>query len=88
MDVVLVVADDCPSCEKARSTWESECRVRGLGLAVVASDSPQGLRLLAGRTLTAVPAVLIDSRIVAVGLQSPAEVRALLDRYSAPGEDG
>lgn len=87
MEVVLVVADDCPSCDKAKATWEDECRSRGLGLNVVHADSPQGVSLLAGRTLTAVPAVLVDSRIIAVGLQTPEEVRGLLDRHTASGDE-
>jgi len=85
MEFVLVVADDCPSCDKARAIWESECGARGHRLAVVRADSQQGARLLAGQTLTTVPAVLVNSRIVAVGLQTPVQVRDLLDSHAAQG---
>jgi hypothetical protein len=86
MEFVLVVADDCPSCDKARAIWESECGARGHRLAVTRADSQQGTRLLAGQALTAVPAVLVNSRIIAVGLQTPGQVRDLLDRHATPGE--
>jgi glutaredoxin len=81
MQIVLIVANDCPPCERAREVWERACQAVGMPLAVHDAESPDGLRLIAGRTLTTVPALLVDGRITAVGLQTPEQAREILSRH-------
>jgi hypothetical protein len=70
MRVELLVTRDSSSCRKAEILWRSICENKNLTLRVLEDDSPEGQRVLTRLALRALPAVLLDGRLVAVGVQT------------------
>ncbi len=70
MRVELLVTRDSSSCRKAEILWRSICENENLTLRVLEDDSPEGQRVLTRLELRALPAVLLDGRLVAVGVQT------------------
>jgi hypothetical protein len=54
------------------------CEKNNLTLRVLEDDSPEGREVLARLGLNALPAILLDGRLVAVGVQSPEQAAELL----------
>lgn len=84
MRVELLVTRDSSSCRKAELLWRSICEKNNLTLKVLEDDSPEGRDVLARLGLHAVPALLLDGRLVAVGVQTPDQAAELL-RSAGPG---
>ncbi len=78
MRVELLVTRDSSSCRKAEIVWCSICEKNNLTLRVLDDDSPEGRRMLARLELHALPAVLLDGRLVAVGVQTEDQALELL----------
>lgn len=78
MRVELLVTRDSSSCRKAESLWRSMCEKNNLTLRVLEDDSPEGREVLARLGLNALPAILLDGRLVAVGVQTPEQAAELL----------
>jgi len=78
MKVELLVTRDSPSCRKAGNLWRSICETKNLTLRVLEDTSPEGQRVLTRLELHALPAVLLDGRLVAVGVQSRDQALELL----------
>ena len=78
MRVELLVTRDSLSCRKAEIVWRSICEKNSLTLRVLENDSPEGRRMLARLELHALPAVLLDGRLVAVGVQTENQALELL----------
>lgn len=78
MEVELVVSTDCQPCRVAEETWSRACAARGVNYTCVDISSPRGDQLRDVLDLRSVPAVVLDGRLVAIGVQTPAEVEALL----------
>ena len=78
MKVELLVTRDSSSCRKAESVWHSICEKNNLTLRVLEDDAPEGRRMLAHLGLHALPAVLLDGRLVAVGVQTEDQALELL----------
>ncbi|GAB4510163.1 MAG: hypothetical protein Tsb0026_11580 [Sulfuricaulis sp.] len=53
---------------------------RELDFAVVNLTDPEGQRIAARWRLRTVPALVVDDKLVAIGVQSPVEARALVAR--------
>jgi hypothetical protein len=85
MRVELLVTRDSASCRKAELLWRSICEKNNLTLRVLEDDSPEGQDVLARLGLHALPAVRLDGRLVAVGVQTPEQALELL---RASGYDG
>lgn len=84
MRVELLVTQDSSSCRKAELLWRSICEEKNLTLTVLEDDSPEGRHVLARHALRALPALLLDGRLVAVGVQTPDQALELL-RSAADG---
>ncbi|NCF27309.1 MAG: thioredoxin family protein [Gammaproteobacteria bacterium] len=84
MRVDLLVTRDSPSCRKAEILWRSICEKKNLTLNVLEDDSPEGLLVLARLELHALPAILLDGRLMAVGVQTEDQALELL-RSAASG---
>jgi len=84
VNVELLVTDDCGPCEKAERLWRDLCQRHGLAFRVRAIGGAEHAETRYGRRLGSVPALLIDGRVVAVGVPSRAEAEALL-RARRPG---
>jgi len=80
MKVELVVTRDSSSCRKAESLWRSICEQKNLTFKILEDDGPEGRDVLARLELRALPAVLLDGRLVAVGVQTEEQAFDLLRR--------
>jgi hypothetical protein len=78
MKVELLVTRDSWPCRKAENLWRSICENETLTFTVIDDTSPEGRGALARLGLRALPAVLLDGRLVAVGVQTRDQALALL----------
>ena len=78
MRVELLVTRDSSSCRKAEIVWHSICEKNNLTLRVLEDDSPEGRCVLTRLELHALPAILLDGRLVAVGVQTEDQALGLL----------
>jgi hypothetical protein len=78
MKVELLVTRDSSSCRKAENLWRSICENENLTLRVIEDESPEGRRALTRLGLRALPAVLLNGRLVAVGVQTRDQAFELL----------
>ncbi len=78
MRVQLLTATWCSSCQREQAIWERICARHGVTLEVVDLDTPAGEAVASRHHLKIMPAVLIDDHPRAVGVQTEAEVEALL----------
>lgn len=80
MKVQLLVSDSCAPCDQAEKIWRGVAAERGLDFTVVALSQPEGQWLADRLHLKTVPALVVDGVLVAIGVQSPEEARALVAR--------
>jgi len=78
MRVELLVTRDSSACRKAELVWQSICEKNNLTLRVIDDAGPQGRQVLARLALNALPAILLDGRLVAVGVQTQNQAMELL----------
>jgi hypothetical protein len=78
MRIELLVTRDSSSCRKAEILWHSICDKKNLTLRVLEDDTAKGRRVLERLELHALPAVLLDGRLVAVGVQTENQALELL----------
>ncbi len=78
MKVELLVTRDSSSGRKAEHLWRSICENENLTLRVIEDESPEGQRALTRLRLRALPAVLLNGRLVAVGVQTRDQAFELL----------
>ncbi len=79
MRVRLLLLRDCAPSARALAVWSEACGARGIELAVLYSDEPEGAGLMERFALGVLPAVFLDERLAAVGVQSPGEAATLLE---------
>jgi hypothetical protein len=78
MRVELLVTRNSSACRKAEIIWQSICDKNNLTLKVLDDASPEGRRVLTRLALNALPAILLDGRLVAVGVQTEDQALDLL----------
>lgn len=78
MKIELIVSGACPFCLEAEKVWREATSDRGFEFSVVDITQPEGAALAQRLKLQAVPALLIDGILRAVGVQSPEEALTLL----------
>lgn len=76
--VQLLVSEWCPTCPSAEAVWRQVAAEKDIRFAVVDLAQPEGRELASRLRIKTVPAVVIDGKLAAVGVQSPAEARALV----------
>jgi glutaredoxin len=76
--VQLLVSEWCPTCPNAEAVWRQVAAEKDIRFAVVDLAQPEGRELASRLRLKTVPAVVIDGKLAAVGVQSAAEARALV----------
>lgn len=80
MEIWLLVRADCPTCREARSVWQQAAADKGVPFQCVDAEAdPTGRQLAQRHGLRTYPAVVIDDRLMAVGVQSRAQALALLE---------
>ncbi len=80
MKIQLLVTTDCPPCDKAQAVWRAACSALQCELEVLATDAGPGAEIARRLRLKALPAVLIEGELKAVGVQSVEQAKALLGR--------
>ncbi len=70
MEVRLLVSKWCPVCPQAEAVWAEVARRRALDYAVLDIADPAGRALVAGLRIRTVPAIVVDGKLTAVGVQS------------------
>ena len=78
MKVQLLVSETCVPCGQAEKVWRQVADERALDFSVVNLTDPQGRQLADDLQLKTIPAVVIDGVLVAIGVQSLDEARALI----------
>ena len=83
MKVQLLVSESCAPCDQAEKVWRQVAAERALDFSVVDLAGPEGRTLADRLRLRTIPALVIDGRLIAIGVQSPEEARALVTRAPA-----
>jgi glutaredoxin len=78
MQVEILVTNHCPACDHSVAIWRTACGETDATLEVTQVNNPEGRARLAAMKLGTVPAVVIDGKLVAVGLQSEQLAHELL----------
>lgn len=79
--IQLLITKGSEPCSRAEAVWRSACAERDVELDVVDVQRPEGAELCRGLSLSALPALMFDGTLVAVGVQTPEEARTLLDGH-------
>lgn len=80
MKVQLLVSESCIPCGQAEKIWRQVADERALDFSVVDLATPEGKALAERLRLKTIPALVIDDVLIAIGVQSPDEARALVTR--------
>jgi thioredoxin-like negative regulator of GroEL len=80
MKVQLLVSDACDPCDQAEKVWRGVATELDLDFSVVNLDRPEGRQLAERLQLQTIPALVVDGVLVAIGVQSAEEARALVSR--------
>lgn len=80
MKVQLLVSDSCAPCDQAEKIWRRVAAERELDFSLLDLAEPEGKALADRLQLKAIPALVVDGVLVAIGVQSPDEARALVVR--------
>ncbi len=83
MKVQLLVSEACAPCDQAVKIWRGVAVERELDFSVVDLATPEGAILAECLRLKTIPALVIDGVLIAIGVQSPDEARALVTRPAA-----
>ena len=78
MRIELLITGDCVPCRKAERLWREVCEEQGLTLSVVDAQHREGKKVFHRMRLNTLPALLIDGKLVAVGVQSRDQAAELL----------
>ncbi|MHB8455230.1 MAG: thioredoxin family protein [Acidiferrobacterales bacterium] len=70
MKIQLLVSDWCASCHQAEKVWREVAEERAFDFAVVDIGQPEGRELVSQLRLKTIPALVVDGRLVALGVQS------------------
>jgi len=81
--VQLLVSESSVPCHHAEKVWRQVAAERALDFSVVDLAGPEGRTLADRLRLRTIPALVIDGRLIAIGVQSPEEARALVTRPTA-----
>lgn len=78
MKLQLFVSESFAPCREAERVWRGIAAECGIELAVVDINGQAGRALAARLQVNVVPAVAADGRLLAIGVQTPAEARLVL----------
>lgn len=78
MKVELVVSEWCPTCPQAERVWSTVSREKDIEFAVLDLAQPEGRELAHRLRLKTIPAVVVNGKLAAVGVQSLDEARQLV----------
>lgn len=73
MEIRLLVSKWCPVCPQAEAVWSEVAKHHPIDYRSLDIAEPAGRALVADLRIRTVPALVVDGKLVAVGLQSPAD---------------
>lgn len=79
MEVRLLVSKWCPVCPQAEAVWGEVARRHPIDYAVLDVAEPPGRALVAGLRIRTVPALVVDGKLAAVGVQSLSDALKLVN---------
>jgi len=80
MKVQLLVSEACEPCDQAQLIWRAVADERVLDFSVVDLADAEGRELAERLRIRTIPALVVDGKLIAIGVQSPDEARALVAR--------
>lgn len=78
MELLLFVSQAFAPCREAERVWQTVAAETGCALTVVDINSAEGHDLAERLRVTVVPAVAMEGRLLAIGVQSAEEARGLV----------
>lgn len=78
MKIELLITGDCVPCRKAEELWRQVCAEQDLTLSVLDVRDQEGKKLFFHLRLHTLPALVIEDKLVAVGVQDPEQAEELL----------
>ncbi len=83
MEVRLLVSKWCPVCPQAEEVWAEVAKRKPIDYQVLDIAEPPGRALVAGLRIRTVPALVVDGKLVSVGLQSLGDALKIVDPQAA-----
>jgi len=84
MKVQLLISDPSAPCKQAEKIWRGVAAERDLDFSLLDLAEPEGKALADRLQIKTIPALVVDGVLVAIGVQSPDEARALVAPAPAP----
>lgn len=78
MKLQLFISHAFAPCRDAEFVWNQVAHEHDVALGIVDIDSPGGRDLAERMRVTVVPAIAVDNRLLAIGVQTIAEARDLM----------
>jgi len=78
MEFQLFISQAFAPCREAERVWQAVATEAGVALTIVDINSPAGHDIAERLHVTVVPAVAVDGRLAAIGVQTEEEARALI----------
>ena len=78
MDIVLLVSEDCIPCRNAERLWPALCQEAGAEMRLLGVENAEGEALALRLGIKSLPVLLVDERVVVVGVPEVDEARELL----------
>ena len=78
MKVQLLVSDWCASCHQAEKVWREVSEEREFEFDVVDMGQSEGKELVSRLRLKTIPALVVDGKLVAIGVQSRQQALAIV----------
>lgn len=78
MKLELLIMTPCSLCDQARMIWSKVANETGIQLDVIDIAEPMGEGLMNQHALKTIPAIFIDGKLRAIGVQNEAEAAHFL----------
>lgn len=79
MKVQLLVSEWCAPCTKAEDVWRAVAEERAIAFEVLDVGQPEGREVVAQLNSKTIPAVVVDGRLVGVGVQTREQALKLVE---------
>lgn len=79
MKVQLLVSSWNPSCQRAREVWSDLADKEHFTLDVIDMAQTEGAALMDRLKLNTIPALLINDKLIAIGVQTKEEARNIIN---------
>jgi len=80
MEVRLLVSKWCPVCPQAEEVWGEVAKRHPIDYQVLDIADPAGRALVAGLRIRTVPALVVDGKLTAVGVQSLGDALKIINQ--------